>query len=204
MISSGKLGLVPMDGLALPKSQGHEYSSEGAASAAPSAAPTNAIDYADPVAVRDLIYQIHPFGELLRFEGIAEVCSHGYGRELIELSTPPDLPDPQEVPIAEVVDPTVDWIMSFENPDRRAYVILVTRFYGIDERHKQAILSVKDAGVVGLLAQANLRPPEKTKYRKAASRRQRVRVPRSAASGRRSKPRAESGATGDLFAAFKD
>lgn len=162
------------------------------------------IDYTDPAAVRDLICRTHPFGELLRYEGIVEACRRGRGRELVELSTPPNLPDQEQVALAEVVDPSVDWIMGFESLERRAYVILVTGFFGIDELHREAILSVRNAGVVGLLAQANLLPPEKPKRRKKARRQQQARVPHAFAGRRQKAMRAEAASTGDLFAAFKD
>jgi hypothetical protein len=147
------------------------------------------IDYSDPVAVRDLICRINPFGEILRYEGIVEVCRLGRGRELVEMSTPPHIPQPDLVPIAEMMDPPIEWIMSIEPPEHRAFVILKTGFYGTDEAHRAAIESVRDAGVVGLLAQANLQPPIKPKRRKSNTRRY---------------GRAERAHTPNLFKAFED
>lgn len=160
------------------------------------------IDYFDPAVVRDLVCTVHPFGELLSYEGIVETCRRGHGRELVRISTPATISEPDEVALAEVFDPSVEWVTSIENLERRAYIILATGFYGIDEAHREAILSVQDAGVVGLLAQANLRPPE-TKRRKTPNRRHRSGVPRLAGGGRRKATRRDASA-GDLFAAFED
>ena len=125
------------------------------------------IDYSDPVAVRDLICRIHPFGDIFSYEGIVEACRLGRGRELVAIATPPDIPQPDSVPLAEMIDPPAEWVMSNENLKRRASVILATGFYGTDEAHRAAIESVRDAGVVGLLAQANLQPPTKPKRRRS-------------------------------------
>ncbi|MCK1366384.1 hypothetical protein [Bradyrhizobium sp. 62] len=162
------------------------------------------IDYTDPAAVRDLICRTHPFGELLRYEGIVEACRLGQGRELVELSTPPSFPEPDEVSLSEVVDPPVDWIMSFENLERRAFVILKTAFFGVDEQHKQAILSVKDAGIVGHLAQANLDPPMKPKrHRRPRRRSQQSKLMGRKLSAGRSRPLSGQSCMPDLFKTFK-
>src|SRR5438034_11185533 len=89
-------------------------------------APDHAqIDYSDPLTVRHLICRINPFGEILRYEGIVEVCRAGRGRELVEMSTPPNIPQQDSIPLAEMMDPPVEWVMSFANLERRAYVIVV-------------------------------------------------------------------------------
>lgn len=188
---------------ALHEPKGNDCPRE-AAVATDLAAPARTIDYADAVAVRELICEIHPFGGLLRYEGIVETCRRGYGRDLVELSTPPNIPEPEEIALAEVFDPSVEWIMNIEQLEHRAYVILVTGFFGADEAHKEAIRSVQDAGVVGLLAQANLRPPEKAKRRKAPSHRRRTGGQRLAKIGRRKLAGQKIASTGDLFAAFND
>jgi hypothetical protein len=148
------------------------------------------IDYSDPAAVRDLICRIHPFGDIFSYEGIVEACRLGQGRELVAMATPPDIPQFDSVPLAEMNDPPVDWVMSFENLERRAFVICATGFYGTDEAHKAAIESVRDAGVVGLIAQANLQPPEKPKRRKSDT--------------RRYGPRTQRACPPNLFKAFDD
>ncbi|WP_038384408.1 hypothetical protein [Bradyrhizobium elkanii] len=161
------------------------------------------IDFFDPAVVQDLICQASPFGDLLRYEGIEEACRRGLGRKLVEICTPTNIPEQDEVALAEMIDPPVEWVMSIGNLEHRAYVILATGFYGTDECHRQAILSVEDAGVVGLLAQANLRPPEKIKRRRPASRRYsgRSAAPRGDARQRQS-GRGNVG-IGDLFEAFE-
>ncbi|MGY4155592.1 hypothetical protein ACVINW_001434 [Bradyrhizobium sp. USDA 4461] len=203
MSDLGRKSSLPVEVSSVEMPSG-EYPCDGATTVAPTPA-LNEINYADPIAVRDLIRQVHPFGELLRYEGIAEACYLGHGRELVGLSTPPVIPEPDEIALAEVINPSVEWIMSIENDERRAYVILATRFYGIDESHKEAILSVQDAGVVGLLAQANLRPPEKAKRRRAV-RRSRSTLKVSGLKWHSHQKRVCTGnaSAGDLFAAFKD
>ena len=128
------------------------------------------IDYSDPETVREHLCRINPFGDILRYEGIVEACRAGRGRELVELLTPAEIPEFESVPLAEMIDPPVEWIMSIEDPVRRAIVILNTGFYGTDGASRAAIESVQDAGVPGWLAQMNLQPPLKSS-RKARKRR---------------------------------
>ncbi|MGM5028315.1 hypothetical protein AB8B02_18990 [Tardiphaga sp. 862_B3_N4_1] len=46
------------------------------------------IDLSDPTAVRDEICRTHPFGEILRFEGIVDACANGQGASLLHAMSP--------------------------------------------------------------------------------------------------------------------
>jgi hypothetical protein len=125
----------------------------------------SAIDFSDPAEVHAAICRVNPFGEILRFDGIIDACANNRGEQLLKLSTPAEVPTFTEVAIDEIV-PTIDWIASITCLQTRAEMICRTQFFGTCTASRALIAEVADAGPLGVLAQAYLQPPTKTRPRR--------------------------------------
>jgi hypothetical protein len=124
------------------------------------------VDYSDPVALHAAIRRVHPFGEILRFEGIVEVCQRGQGHALLQLMTPGVEPHFDTISIKEVV-PTIEFIASYVDLQARAEAICRTGFFGTCPTSRALIEEVADAGPLGIIAQSYLHPPVKMKGRRS-------------------------------------
>ncbi|MCK1283922.1 hypothetical protein IVB41_08220 [Bradyrhizobium sp. 44] len=125
------------------------------------------VDFQNPASVYAAISQMHPFGDMLRPDGIADACEAGRGQELLALSIPPVVPHFDTVPFSEIV-PTIDFIQSFDDLHQRAEAICRTRFYATCAVSRALIEEVADVSPLGALAQAYLSPPKKPERRRAA------------------------------------
>lgn len=126
------------------------------------------VDFTNPTAVQAAICRAHPFGEIVRFDGIEEACGRGQGQTLLQMMTPPIVPQFDTVAINEIV-PTTEWIASFTDLQVRAEAICSTKFFASCAVSRALIEEVADEGPLGLMAQAYLYPPVKPKRRRAAS-----------------------------------
>lgn len=138
------------------------------------AAASAIVDFSNPVAVYAEICRVNPFGEILCFDGIIDACADGRGEALLRLSTPGEVPIFDEVAIDEIM-PTVDWIASITCLQTRAEMICRTRFFGTCPVSRALIAEVADAGPLGVLAQAYLQAPVKTRSDRVDGRRAQAR-----------------------------
>lgn len=132
------------------------------------------IDFSNATEVYDAICRVNPFGEILCFDGVIEACAHNRGEELLKLSTPGSVPTFDEVAIDEIM-PTVDWIASITCLQTRAEMICRTQFFGTCPVSRALIAEVADAGPLGVLAQAYLQPPAKSRSRRGVGNRAQTR-----------------------------
>jgi hypothetical protein len=132
------------------------------------------VDFADPVDLHAAIRRVHPFGDIIRFDGIVEACANNRGQELLKLLTPLQAPAFEEVAITEIM-PTVDWIASITCLQTRAEMICRTQFFGTCPVSRALIAEVADAGPLGVLAQAYLQPPAKLRSRRGVGNRAQTR-----------------------------
>jgi hypothetical protein len=116
------------------------------------------IDFSDPVQVRRALDQTTITGSLFSDEAIAAACCAGTARRLFpnpELSE-----DSYEVQTLRAwIEPDAKSIMAIAELEERAWFIVLHAIHGTTEELRQAIVSVEDAGIIGVLAQANLREP---------------------------------------------
>jgi hypothetical protein len=122
------------------------------------------IDYSDPVAVKAALEQT-TVGCLFTDQGLASICRQGHARELFATSAPKDANDPHLVSLRDWIEPSVGHLWEVDDLELRALLIIATAVHGTDEARRKLIVSVKDAGIFSVLAQANLREPEPTRRR---------------------------------------
>lgn len=119
------------------------------------------IDGSDPVAVKAGLLQT-TFGYLVPDATIEVMCRHDRGCDLFGLT---EESDPQFAALKEFVDPGDDWLNDVPELTDRALLILGGHVYATDEARGKVIELVKDAGIFGALAQANLTIPTKATRR---------------------------------------
>jgi hypothetical protein len=142
--------------LRLPEHRDHDHADDAALD----------IDYTDPVSLHAAICRVHPFGEILGFEGIVEACQRGQGHALLQLMTPAANPQFDTVSIKEIV-PTIEFIASYSCLQTRAEAICRTGFFGACPASRALIEEVADAGPLGAIAQSYLHPIVKPKRRRS-------------------------------------
>ncbi|MBX9650569.1 MAG: hypothetical protein K2X57_26340 [Xanthobacteraceae bacterium] len=116
------------------------------------------IDFSDPVQVRRALDQTTITGSLFSDEAIAAVCRAGTARELFPNIEPVE--DSYQVrSLRDWIEPDAKAIMEIADLEERAWFIILHAIHGTTEELFRAIATVEDAGIVGALAQANLREP---------------------------------------------
>lgn len=121
------------------------------------------IDFANPVEVKDALART-TFGNLFSDEAVETACRRGTARDLFP-NSPMDEDHPHVQSMRNWVEPSVDNLWAELDLETRALMITSSQVYGTDEDRRALILSVKDAGIFGALAQANLPEPEPTRRR---------------------------------------
>lgn len=125
------------------------------------------IDYTNPADLHAAICRVHPFGDIIRFDGIVDACTNNRGQELLQMLTPAGPPTFDEIAIKEIM-PTVEWIASISCLQTRAEMICRTQFFASCPASRALIEEVADCGPLGVLAQAYLKPPAKVRPRQGA------------------------------------
>ena len=116
------------------------------------------IDFSDPIAVRRELDMTTLNGTMFSDEAVAAACRAGTARDLFPNVEPSE--DSYEVQVLrDWVEPGVKPIMEIADLEERALFIILHAIHGSTKELREAIESVKDAGIFGILAQANLREP---------------------------------------------
>jgi hypothetical protein len=122
-------------------------------------AAIGALDPFDSASVKALLTRIYPFAEIVSDEGINEQCRLGQGRKLLEAFVPYMNSDAELRRLKDWIEMPISSIEKNPDLESRAWDIVYSPIYGTDEERRKLIESVKDAGLIGALAQAKLREP---------------------------------------------
>jgi hypothetical protein len=117
------------------------------------------IDPFNSASVKALLARIYPFADILSDAGIDEQCRLGRGRDLLAALAPNMSSDAELKRLSDWIDTPIASIKDNPDPESRAWEIVCNPIYGTDEERRELIESVKDAGLIGALAQAKLQPP---------------------------------------------
>ena len=117
------------------------------------------IDGYDAAGVKAALCQIHPFAEILSDEGIAEQCRLGRGAQLLSAFTPHVENEAESTRLREWIEGSISPIQEIVDLEERAWAIVLGSVYATDDSRRALIETVKDAGIIGGLAQANLQEP---------------------------------------------
>jgi hypothetical protein len=120
-------------------------------------------DLKDPKSVKLLLSKT-TFGEIIPDHTIEAMCAAGLAQELFPNGSI-DENHPNARAWLEMVSPTFADLWNEEDLELRARLIIERGVYGIDNASRDLILSVADSGMLGGLAQANLREPEPSRRR---------------------------------------
>ncbi len=116
------------------------------------------VDYIEHWACRQ-----SPFNDLVTRAALRSFYYRGLLRELVPFVMPVVRigldPFPEGTPAVKRL-PTIEELEAVEDLEMRAWAILTARIHATCERTRALIVSVKDAGWLGAVAQGNLLPPE--------------------------------------------
>ena len=115
------------------------------------------IDFANPDAVEKALFG-SLLGDIVPRETIELMCRAGHARELFP-NCVMDENHPQVVALRDWIEPSIDDLWEEEDLETRALLIAARGVYATDKTRRDLILSVKDAGIFGALAQALLQEP---------------------------------------------
>ena len=117
------------------------------------------IDGYNAAGVKAALHQMHPFAEIFSDEGINEQCRLGQGAKLLSSFAPHAENEAESTRLREWIESPISPIQEIVDPEERAWAIVLGSVYGTDNSRRALIESVKDAGIIGELAQANLQEP---------------------------------------------
>lgn len=117
------------------------------------------IDGYDAAAVKAALYRMHPFADIFSDEGITEQCRLGQGANLLSAFAPHMDNDAELTRLREWIESPISSIQEIVDLEERAWAIVLGSVYATDDSRRALIESVKDAGIIGTLAQANLQAP---------------------------------------------